>query len=114
VLRTGNEEEPRQQENSKHRKALLAASILPWGGLFVYTKGCVTLSGKEVLMSIQKLVVEIDKEMARLQQARILLSSEEIAPTTNSRRKHHIMSAAARRKISLAQRKRWREQRKAS
>ena len=71
-------------------------------------------------MQVSQILSEIDKEIARLQQARNLLadgvagirgtsSSSKAAGTRIGRRK---MSAEARRRISEAQKARWAERRK--
>ena len=57
-------------------------------------------------MKINLIVAELDKEIARLQQARALLAGNvnEIKPANTKRR---ILSAEARKKIAEAQKKRW-------
>jgi hypothetical protein len=59
-------------------------------------------------MTIDKILAEIDSEIAKLKQVRALLSGDETkklaTPTTP---KKHNMSAAARKRIGDAQRKRW-------
>lgn len=57
-------------------------------------------------MDINEVVADLDKEVARLQQARALLSGSvnRTKPTTPKRRR---LSADARRKIAEAQKRRW-------
>lgn len=55
-------------------------------------------------MAIADLLVEIDKEIGRLESAKRLLTGTTV-PT--SRKTGHSMSAAARKRISLAQKARW-------
>ena len=63
-------------------------------------------------MTVDTIVASIDSEIARLQQARALLSGDATkkAVKTPARRKRK-MSAAARKRIGDAQRKRWAKQR---
>ena len=72
-------------------------------------------------MAIEKILAEIDAEIARLQRARALLATLGGASTRVERkaqkvlaaakpRKKRILSAEARKKISEAQRRRWAKQ----
>ena len=73
-------------------------------------------------MSIDSILEQIDSEIARLTQARALLSSlgnssaaisgttAKSAPVKLAKRKKRVMSAEARKRIADAQRKRWAEQ----
>ena len=65
-------------------------------------------------MTIDKILASIDSEIARLEKARTLLSTdgtkETAPPVTPKKRK---MSAAARKRIGDAQRKRWAKQKAA-
>lgn len=70
-------------------------------------------------MSIDSILAEIDSEIARLTQARALLSSTgssstgvagakaKDAPVKAKKRKKRVLSAEARKRIADAQRKRW-------
>ena len=62
-------------------------------------------------MKISQIVDELDGEIARLREARVLLSSglNGMKPATAKRR---ILSAEARKKIAEAQRKRWAQSKK--
>ncbi|HEX3436851.1 MAG TPA: hypothetical protein VHT24_08790 [Pseudacidobacterium sp.] len=63
---------------------------------------------------MRNIVAELDKEIARLKEARALLTG---APAGHSRRKatgERKMSAAGRRRISEAMKKRWAERKKAA
>jgi hypothetical protein len=76
-------------------------------------------------MEVSRIIAEIDAQIAKLQQARELLSGtapkakgpgrpkgSKNAPGT--RRRRHKLSAEGRRRISESQKRRWAEQRKAS
>jgi hypothetical protein len=60
-------------------------------------------------MTTDKILAEIDSEIARLTKARVLLSTDgtKKTATTPIVHKKRKMSAAARKKIGDAQRKRW-------
>jgi hypothetical protein len=65
---------------------------------------------REPLMSLRDQVLE---EIARLNKVLALLDGEESSKGTAKKgTKRKAMSAAARKKISMAQKKRWREQKK--
>jgi hypothetical protein len=57
-------------------------------------------------MPISDVVAEIDKEIERLEAAKSLLTSTNGTRPYN-KKKHHTMSASARKRISIAQKKRW-------
>lgn len=62
-------------------------------------------------MTIDNILASIDSEIAQLQQARALLSSDGTKKSAKPVvRKKHKMSAAARKRIGDAQRKRWAKQ----
>jgi hypothetical protein len=61
-------------------------------------------------MTIKSILNSIDSELARLKQARALLSSDGTKKTATKTRKKRKMSAAARKRIGDAQRKRWAKQ----
>ena len=74
-------------------------------------------------MEVSRIIAEIDAQIAKLQQARELLSG--VATKTKgpgrpkgsknapgSRKRRHKLSAEGRRRISESQKKRWAEQRK--
>jgi len=64
-------------------------------------------------MSMEKILHEIDAEIARLNNVRSLLAT--LKPGKNGKViPHHSLSEAARKRISRAQRKRWREQKRAA
>lgn len=69
-------------------------------------------------MQVSQILVEIDNEIARLQQARSLLAGESIRSSSRGRtaaKKSHSkrrMSAEGRRKIAEAMKRRWAERRK--
>ncbi len=65
-------------------------------------------------MEIQLIIEELDAEIARLQDARALLTriGSSVAKPGRPAKKHHIMSAEARKRIGDAQRKRWAAQKK--
>jgi hypothetical protein len=66
-------------------------------------------------MTIDKILAEIDAEIAQLKQARALLSRDETKKTaTPAAPKKRKMSAAARKRIGDAQRKRWAKQKAAT
>lgn len=80
-------------------------------------------------MEVSRILAEIDAQIAKLQQARALLSGvtparrgpgrpkASVAATTvkvTGRRKKRVLSAEARKRIADAQKKRWAEQRKQS
>jgi hypothetical protein len=60
-------------------------------------------------MSIERLIAEIDAEIARFEQARTLLAGSQGRATTAPAKKlvKRKLSAAARARIAVAQRKRW-------
>jgi hypothetical protein len=60
-----------------------------------------------VVTTMQKLIVALDTEIARLQEARALLAGDTWTRGTKRTPKHHPMSRAARARISAAQKKRW-------
>jgi len=60
-------------------------------------------------MTTDKIIAEIDAEIARLKQVRALLSTTKGEPI----RKRHKLSKAARARIAAAQRLRWAKQKKA-
>jgi hypothetical protein len=64
-------------------------------------------------MEMRQIIAQLDSEIARLRQARALLSgrSDEFKTTIPTRR---ILSAEARKKISDAQKKRWAKVRKSA
>ncbi|HLI03316.1 MAG TPA: hypothetical protein VKU93_03505 [Terracidiphilus sp.] len=71
-------------------------------------------------MTIESILAQIDSEIARLTQARALLSNvgristqvKSAAPSKSAvRRRKRVLSAEARKKIADAQRKRWAAQR---
>ena len=64
-------------------------------------------------MSLDNIFQAIDAEIARLKNVRALLETQ-IVPAKNGRVAHHTLSAAARKRISKAQRKRWRMQKAAA
>jgi len=66
-------------------------------------------------MTIERIITEIDTEIARLKQARALLSDNgaENTVTTAPIHKRRKMPAAARKRIGDAQRKRWAKQKAA-
>jgi hypothetical protein len=62
-------------------------------------------------MTIDKIIASIDTEIAQLERARALLSSDGTKKTaTPVVRKRRKLSAASRKKIADAQRKRWAKQ----
>jgi hypothetical protein len=62
-------------------------------------------------MTTERIVAEIDAEIARLMQVRAQLSADGAKQTnTPATRKIRKMSAAARKRIGDAQRKRWAKQ----
>jgi len=62
-------------------------------------------------MTTDKIIAEIDAEIARLRQVRALLSGDETKKAaTSATPKKRKMSAAARKRIADAQRKRWAKQ----
>jgi hypothetical protein len=68
-------------------------------------------------MSIESILVEIDREIARLREVRALLSpnkslGKDRTFSIHTPRKRRKMSADARKRIADAQRKRWAEQKK--
>lgn len=74
-------------------------------------------------MQVNRIVQEIDAEIARLQQARALLSEGNIVPEKKrsagrpagskvTKRRKHRLSAEGRKRIADAMRKRWAERRK--
>lgn len=71
-------------------------------------------------MPIANLVLEIDAEIARLQQVKRLLSdtsrplSKVVHTNDGAERKKRVLSPAARRNIAKAQKKRWAAQKKAA
>lgn len=76
-------------------------------------------------MEVSRIIAEIDAQIAKLQQARELLSgaaSKGRGPGrpkgstngTGTRRRRHKLSAEGRRRISESQKRRWAEQRKAA
>jgi DNA-binding protein HU-beta len=65
-------------------------------------------------MNIDDLLSSIDSEIARLQQARALLSGIDKQDAKPTKRKRPKLSAAARKRIGDAQRKRWAAVRKAA
>jgi hypothetical protein len=75
-----------------------------WDAL-VYTNGH---------MDTAQLVSEIDSEIARLQQARILLLGVGSATHAKSPRRKRSLSAEARARIAAAQRRRWAKQKGAA
>jgi hypothetical protein len=67
-------------------------------------------------MAIESILAQIDSEIARLKQARALLTglgsavslaNTKIAKAATTRRKKRTLSAEARKRIADAQRKRW-------
>jgi hypothetical protein len=64
-------------------------------------------------METTALISEIDKEIARLTEARNLLADHRGGGPSKPARKRPTMSAAARKRIGDAQRKRWAAQKKA-
>lgn len=64
-------------------------------------------------MTTDKIIAEIDAEIARLKQARALLSSTASEGDVKPVRKRRKMSKAARAKIAAAQRNRWAKQKAA-
>jgi len=64
-------------------------------------------------MHTPELIAAIDEEIDRLMQVRKLLLAGASTQTRGRRRKRHL-SAEARARISAAQKKRWREQKRAS
>lgn len=65
-------------------------------------------------MDTQTIVGELNSEIDRLTAARDLLIGSQTRSNGVTPRKKRFLSAAARRKISLAQKKRWAETRKAA
>lgn len=75
-------------------------------------------------MEVSRIIAEIDAQIAKLQQARELLSGAAVkakgpgrpkgSKNATSGRKRHKLSAEGRRRISESQKKRWAEQRKAA
>ena len=66
-------------------------------------------------MTIDKILALIDSEIAQLERARALLSSDGTKKTaTPVVRKRSKLSAASRKKIADAQRKRWAKQKAAT
>jgi hypothetical protein len=71
-------------------------------------------------MGTNQIVVEIDAEIARLQEVRALLvggglvGNERLGRRAAGARKKRTMSAEARERIASAQRKRWAKQKKAA
>lgn len=69
------------------------------------------------IVEVNKIVAELDKEIARLKEARSLLAGTSIARHTGAgsskvRRRKSSMSAEGRRRIAEAMKKRWAERRK--
>jgi len=69
-------------------------------------------------VEVSKIIAELDREIARLKEARALLASE---PSTRGAKKKTVsakrsgrMSAEVRRRIAEAMKKRWAERRKQS
>jgi hypothetical protein len=79
-------------------------------------------SQQEAQVDIKSIISELDSEIARLQQAHILLSriaaattaKKAAAPTQKDIRRRPKLSKAARARIAAAQRKRWAAVRKAA
>lgn len=73
-------------------------------------------------MESRGIIAEIDAEIARLQQARALLSGGAVkgkpgrpkGSTNKPTRRKRVLSADARKRIADAQRRRWAERRKAA
>ena len=71
-------------------------------------------------MEVSKIIVELDKEIARLKEARALLMGTSASPYRGSREKKtaakpgkkRTMSADGRRRIAEAMKKRWAERKK--
>lgn len=68
-------------------------------------------------MEVNKIVAELDKEIARLKEARALLAGSSTARYQGSRKsvirkRKSTMSAEGRRRIGEAMKKRWAERRK--
>jgi hypothetical protein len=64
-------------------------------------------------MPISDVVVELEKIITQLSTARdVLIGNSSNGSGTVKHKKHHTMSAAARRRISLAQKARWRTQKR--
>jgi hypothetical protein len=64
-------------------------------------------------METNKILFEIDNEIARLTEVRNILTDHHGSGPSTPIRKRHTMSAAARKRIGDAQRKRWAAQKKA-
>ena len=64
-------------------------------------------------MTLADILSSIDSEIARLMQARALLSGSSTEAASPSRKRRKKLSVAARRKIADAQRKRWAKQKSA-
>ena len=60
------------------------------------------------------LIIAIDAEISRLQQARKLLSGSSSSTGTVTRKRKFTISAEARARISAAQKKRWAQWKKAA
>ena len=73
------------------------------------TLECYLKNGRIITMSIERLIAEIDAEIARFEQARTLLAGSQGRTTTAPAKKlvKRKLSAAARARIAVAQRKRW-------
>jgi hypothetical protein len=66
-------------------------------------------------MEVGGIIASIDEEIAKLKEARALLSGTNgQVSTVRGTRKKHVMSAEAREKIAAAQRKRWAKQKRAA
>jgi hypothetical protein len=68
-------------------------------------------------MEVTEIIAEIDKEIARLQQARELLSGGGggvPSPFSQRTRKKRVLSPEARERIAEAQKKRWAKQKAAA
>jgi hypothetical protein len=63
--------------------------------------------GGELLMDNGKIIAAIDEQIGRLQQARQLLGGASPAQSRRKAGKRKPMSAAGRKRISIAQKKRW-------
>jgi hypothetical protein len=71
------------------------------------------MNGYTSAMMLEQILSAIDVEIARLKQARALLSVEPAKKATNSTiRKKRGMSTEGRKRIAEAQRKRWAAQKK--
>jgi len=66
-------------------------------------------------MGTREIVVELDAQLARLREARALLTgSNGRVVTKRGSRKRPVLSAEARKRIGDAQRRRWAKQKKAA